>query len=56
MLFEPYHPIDSLYDRKKKSSCHQWISAFFGQHLRDSGKYFACFLVIGFVYVPPFYL
>ena len=28
------------------------MCAIFGQNLRDSGKYFACFLLIGFVCVP----
>ena len=41
---------------KKRMSRHQWISAFFGQNLHDSGKYCVCFLVIEFVYVPPFIL
>ena len=58
MTKENYSTDSTLYihctTEKERGSCLQWSSAVFGQNLRDSGKYFTCFLVIGFVYVPLF--
>ena len=49
-----HHPIDSLYTIESVIETVPVIEHILGQKLPDSGKYFACFLVIRFLSVQYF--